>query len=154
MLSNVTNNTRNEFCKISRKLYIILFYQVPGCFSAWVLCPWDYTPVRDQYTPVRDQYTPVRDHTNHCLDSTTRSSFCSTRDPIVLGTSAVRNWVAIRLKKCLLCVDKTKLNTNHPRGYVAIASLFHKTHVKNDKNDHVWGRITCGGITCGVRHLW
>ena len=50
----------------------------------------------------------------------------------------MRNWVAIRLKKCLLCVDKTKLNTNHPRGYVAIASLFHKTHVKMTK------MITCG----------
>ena len=151
MLSNVTNNTRNEFC-ISKLVenYILSFFT--KCLDASVLgsCVPEIT---HQYTPVRDQYTPVRDHTNHCLDSTTRSSFCSTRDPIVLGTSAVRNWVAIRLKKCLLCVDKTKLNTNHPRGYVAIASLFHKTHVKNDKNDHVWGRITCGGITCGVRHL-
>ena len=112
-----------------------------------------YTPLRDHYTPLRDQYTPLRDHTKYCLDTSTWSSFCTIRDPIILATSTVTKWVAIRLKKCMLCVHKTKINTNHAQRYVVIGSLFHKTHVKIDQNDHVWWRITYGEIAYGVRHL-
>ena len=97
-----------------------------------------YTPLRDHYTPLRDQYTPLRDHTKYCHDTSTRSSFCTIRDPIILATSTVTKWVAIRLKKCMLCVHKTKINTNHAQRYEVIGSLFHKTHVKIDQNDHVW----------------
>ena len=84
-----------------------------------------YTPLRDHYTPLRDQYTPLRDHTKYCLDTSTWSSFCTIRDPIILATSTVTKWVAISLKKCMLCVHKTKINTNHAQSGLHCCSTKH-----------------------------
>ena len=71
----------------------------------------------------------------------------------VLGPHRHSKLCDIVISYCDKLWHKTKINTNHAQRYVVIGSLFNKTHVKIDQNDHVWWRITYGEIAYGVRHL-